>query len=160
MVLSLTEQLRDRCQHAGLRHYRLQAGLCMLAFLACGRLAAQPPITALAFAPEGDAVLAGSQSGVSVYSWPDLQLRQQLECRSENVHDIAFAMDAKRFAVGGGLPSQAGYVEFYTWPACTSLGSTAEHQDSVLSVTWLDDLLLASSSLDHEILIWDSQQLK
>ena len=26
-------------------------------------------------------------------------------------------------------------------------------------MTWLDDLLLASSSLDHEILIWDSQQL-
>ena len=36
-------------------------------------LAAAPPITALAFAPGGDAVVVGSQAGLSVLSWPGLE---------------------------------------------------------------------------------------
>ncbi len=46
----------------------------LIAILFCSTsTAAEPPITALRFSPEGDAVVIGSQAGVYVRSWPDLK---------------------------------------------------------------------------------------
>ena len=57
-------------------------------------LAAEPPVTSIAIAPNGRTVAAGSQAGVIAYRWCDLKpLNRQVETRVSNVHDLAFSPD-------------------------------------------------------------------
>ena len=115
----------------------------------------KPPITSLAFTPDGQAVIAGSQAGLSVHSWPDLTQQKTIETVLVNVHDLAFSPNGKLFAVAGGTPSEEGLVEVFDWPSGKSSFVVDNHKDSVMSVVWIDDASFASASLDHEIVVWD-----
>ncbi|MGY8771217.1 MAG: WD40 repeat domain-containing protein [Pirellulales bacterium] len=116
---------------------------------------AEPPVTALAFAPDGNSVIACSQSGLQVYSWPELDQQKQLKVSAINLHDIAFSPSGDRLAVGGGSPAEDGSVEILSWPSGKSLQVLRNHSDSVTSVAWRDDSSLASASLDSTVNIWD-----
>ncbi len=58
--------------------------------------ATEPPITAMAFAPDGKSVVAASQIGVQVFSWPDLRHQQTIEASSANLHCVAFSPSGDR----------------------------------------------------------------
>jgi WD40 repeat protein len=116
---------------------------------------AEPPVTAIAFTPDGQSVLVGSQSGVVVHSWPELQRQRSLETRLLSIHDLAFSPDGSRLAAAGGFPAEQGLVEIFSWPGGESLLSLDSHTDSVLAVDWDSDSSLATASLDHEIALWD-----
>lgn len=117
-------------------------------------LNAQPPVTAVRFDSAAQSLVACSQSGVTVYDWPSLRQRSLIRCASPNLHDLAFSPSGDRLAVAGGTPTEEGTVALYSWPAGELLRTLAAHQDSVMSVQWLDDVTLASASLDSEIKIW------
>lgn len=117
-------------------------------------LAAPAPITTVAFSPDGKAVVAGSQAGVRVFSWPDLQLAHSLTTQLVNIHDLKFSPDGKHLAVGGGEPAESGAVEILAWPSGESQTLLAGHTDSVLGVAWRSNAQLASASLDHEVVLW------
>ncbi|MCE9526699.1 MAG: hypothetical protein K8R36_11675, partial [Planctomycetales bacterium] len=59
--------------------------------IAASVLAAEPtaPVTAIAFAPEGNAVVAASQMGVATYSWPELKLLKRSKPPFSHLHDLA-----------------------------------------------------------------------
>lgn len=116
-----------------------------------------PPITSLAFAPDGKSVVSGSQAGVRVYSWPDLRPRTAHAVGFDNLHDIAFSPDGERLAVGGGFPARDGRVETLSWPWLESLAAVQEQKDSVTSIAWRDENTLASASLDHSIALWNME---
>lgn len=118
--------------------------------------AAEPPITALAFVPDGSALVSCSQSGVHVHNWPDLQVVRSLQTSLVNVHDLAFSPDAQRLAVAGGTPAESGGVEVLSWPDGEALFVCGDHEDSVLAVSWLDDSRLAMASLDHAVTVWNT----
>lgn len=124
--------------------------------LACSTfsIAAPAPITTVAFSPDGKAVVTGSQAGVRVYSWPDLQPTHSLPTRLVNIHDLKFSPDGKHLAVGGGEPAESGAVEILAWPSGESQTLLEGHTDSVLGVAWRSDEQLASASLDHEVVLW------
>jgi WD40 repeat protein len=106
-----------------------------------------PPITAVAFAPEGDAVVVGSQAGVEVRTWPALQQTTKLPAELANVHDLAFSPDGKMLAVAGGEPGAEGTVELYGWPQRHLIRRVSPHEDVVYAVAWRSDgkqLALAS----------------
>jgi len=117
----------------------------------------QPPITALVFTPDGDAVVAASQRGLQVFDWPELTLVKTIPVRLPNLHDLGFSPAGDRIAVGGGDPSEAGLVEVISWPLGESLRQLGGHDDSVFAGAFRDDSALLSAGFDKRIVLWDLQ---
>ena len=115
---------------------------------------AEPPITSVVFTPDHHSVLAGSQAGVALYSWPELELKKQFEVEMLNVHLLSFSPDAKHLAIAGGNPAEIGYVEVFEWPTMKSLKRIGNHEDSVSDVCWLDPSVFMTASLDKSIKTW------
>ena len=117
-------------------------------------VANEPPITALAFTPEAKQVVAVSQSGIHVYSWPELDHKRAIRTSALNLHCLAFSPNEKYLAVGGGAPSEEGVVEVFSWPEGEPVTRFDSHKDSVRSVVWQDDVKLLSGSIDRDIKLW------
>ena len=123
--------------------------------LFCSIGTAEPPITTVAFAPDGRSFVTGSQSGVMTYHWPSLELMSTLTTRIENVHDLVFSSDGSHLAIAGGIPAESGSIEVLQWPAGNSISLCRGHSDTVQAVCWIDASSIASASLDHSICVWD-----
>ncbi|MEM6470687.1 MAG: WD40 repeat domain-containing protein [Planctomycetota bacterium] len=139
------------------REYGRYFGGCLLLWvsLTSAASATEPPITALAFAPGGESIVAVSQDGVQVFSWPALTRKRTIEISTPNLHCLAFSPDGKHVAVGGGRPSEEGVVEVLSWPAGQLVATLDDHQDSIRSVGWVDESRLMTTSIDHEIKRWN-----
>ena len=120
--------------------------------------AAKPPITAVAFTPDGASIVAVSQSGLHVHAWPKLDWQRTIEASAPNLHCVAFSPSGKHVAVGGGSPSEEGVVEVFSWPEGKSVARTNDHHDSVRCVVWQNDARFLSASIDREIKLWDLQE--
>ncbi|QDV37634.1 WD40 repeat domain-containing protein [Tautonia plasticadhaerens] len=118
-------------------------------------LGEEPPITALAFSPDGSAVVAASQRGLLVLDWPGLTERATFETASPNPHALAFSPSGNRLAVGGGSPASEGTVEIRAWPGLESLLGASCHDDSVLDLAWRDGRTIVAASLDRSIVLLD-----
>ncbi|MDG1892579.1 MAG: WD40 repeat domain-containing protein [Verrucomicrobiota bacterium] len=116
--------------------------------------AGEPPITALSFTPEANHVVAVSQSGVQVFTWPKLDHIRTIETSTPNLHCLAFAPNRKHLAVGGGAPSEEGVVEVFSWPQGERVARFAGHKDSVRSLVWQDHVKLLTGSIDRDIKLW------
>ena len=116
----------------------------------------EPPVVAVAFTPDGDSVVACSQSGLQVLSWPQLERQANIKVSAANLHDVAIAPSGDRLAVAGGNPSEEGTIELLSWPDGKSLQNLEGHDDSIMAVRWRGDSKLASASLDHSVVIWDT----
>lgn len=114
-----------------------------------------PPITSLAFSPNGKSIVASSQAGLHVYSWSKLTLQKVIKVKAHNILDLAFSPDGDRLAVGGGNPATEGMIEIFSWPDGKSLRILREHHDSVMAVAWQNASSLASASMDRDIILWD-----
>ena len=119
-------------------------------------IAADPPITSIAFAPDGQSVVASSQSGLQVFSWPELKLQRILQASSPNLHDVGFSPAGDRLAVAGGTPAEEGTIEIFSWPDGKCLQVLDDHYDSVMAVVWRNDSSVAAASLDHEVNLYDT----
>ena len=119
-----------------------------------------PPITDVAFAPDGKSLVSVSQKGLQIFSWPELQLQRTVETSSANLHCLVFSPDGSQLAVGGGNPSEEGIVEIFSWPECQSQWKLSGHTDSVLSVAWKGNMNLVSASLDRSLHLWDLETKK
>jgi WD40 repeat protein len=118
---------------------------------------ALPPITALAFTPDGKLVVAASQRGLQVLQWPELTVARTISIKTPNLHDLAFSPAGDRIAIGGGDPSEAGLVELVSWPRGESVRQVGDHHDSVFASAFRDDSQLLSGGLDKRIVLWDLQ---
>jgi len=120
--------------------------------------AVEPPITALAFSPDGKNVLAGSQAGVRVLSWPELKPVRTVATKLSHVHDLAFAPDGKTLAIAGGSPAERGTLELIHWPDEQLLHRLDLHKDLIHSVAWSSDSkLLATASADRMVAVVNAQ---
>lgn len=99
--------------------------------------AGEPPITAVAFAPDGKQVLLGSQAGIQIRSWPELEpIEKTIATQLVHVHDLAFAPDGRHLLVAGGAPAEQGAIEVLSWPEAEPIRRIAEHDDVVYRVAW------------------------
>lgn len=119
--------------------------------------AQNPPVTDIAFAPDGKSLVSCSQQGLQVFSWPGLKLQNTVEASSANLHCLGFSPDGTRLAVGGGDPSEEGLVEVFSWPDCQSRTKLSYHDDSVVSIVWRDNRDLVSAGLDRLLVEWNLQ---
>lgn len=119
--------------------------------------AAEPPITGLAFAPDGQSVVVASQAGVVVRSWPALEKTAEIATGLVSIHDLAFSPGGQYLAIAGGTPAEDGQVEICQWPGGQLLYSCRGHEDTILAVAWKNDVEFATGSLDREIVVWDAK---
>lgn len=112
----------------------------------------EPPVTALAFAPDGRSVVVGSQAGLTVRSWPDLKPARVLDTAMSHVHDLAFSPRGDVLAVGGGSPAESGAVELFRWPEGRRFYHDEPHEDVIYALAWRSDgEAWASASLDRTV---------
>lgn len=109
-----------------------------LLLVAANLLAAEPPtpVTALVFAPEGNSLLAASQNGVAIYSWPELKLLKRTKPPFSHLHDLAFSPDGTRLAIAGGEPQEKGGVEIVEWPGLKQVQRIDAGKDAVYGMAW------------------------
>lgn len=96
-----------------------------------------PPVyTAAVFAPDGQAVILGSHSGIELRSWPNLDLMRRIECGLDTIHDLAFSPNHEWLLVAGGSAARFGEVEIWHWPDERMTKRLRCHDDVVMRVAW------------------------
>ncbi len=120
----------------------------------------EPPVTDIAFAPDGESLIACSQKGLQVFSWPKLKLQSTVKVSLANLHCLEFSPDGNQLAVGGGNPSETGGIEIFSWPENQSKIKLFHHDDSVMSVFWQGNHILVAASLDRLLTRWDLKTKK
>ena len=122
--------------------------------------ATDPPITSVAFSPDGKWVVACSQAGISLFSYPKLEKQKTIEAAASNLLCLNFSPDGKHLAVGGGNPTEEGIVEIFSWPGLEPVAEFSEHHDSVRALVWQNKNRLFSASLDRSVKQWDLKRTK
>jgi WD40 repeat protein len=115
----------------------------------------QPPITAVAIAPDDGTIVAVSQAGVVRYRLPELAVVGQSIESAPNLHCVAFSPSGSLLAVGGGYPAQQGTIDIFDWPSMSTRRQIQAHQDSVMDTAWRDESTLISVGLDRQVFRWD-----
>lgn len=111
-----------------------------------------PPITAVAIDEQNSWAIEGSQAGLSVRCWPELNSIRVLPTQLDHIHDIALSPDGTMLAVAGGTPAELGAVELYQWPAGELWKRMEPHEDLVYAVAWRSDSkLFALASADRTV---------
>jgi WD40 repeat protein len=100
---------------------------------------AAPPITCAVFAADGEQVIVGSQLGLEVRSWPQLENSRRIATRLTNVHDLAFSPSGDALAAVGGRPGEVGELEIFAWPSGEALAHRKLGPDLLYAVAWLND---------------------
>ncbi len=100
---------------------------------------AEPPFTAVAFSPDYQQVLLGSQRGMEVRSWPELSFETTIPTELIHVHDMCFSPDGKMLLAAGGSPAEKGVVEMLSWPDRKLVRRLECHEDVIYAVGWSPD---------------------
>ncbi|OAI54723.1 hypothetical protein AYO44_14345 [Planctomycetaceae bacterium SCGC AG-212-F19] len=130
--------------------------LTVAAGSALGGETAGPAVTALAATPDGKGFVRASQAGV-VYGLAMGKEQRAIATGLDHVLALAFSLDGKHLAIGGGSPAEAGVVELCDWPGGKQARRLEGHEDVVTDVKWLGrGNLLATASMDRTIRIWDA----
>jgi WD40 repeat protein len=117
--------------------------------------------TAAVFSADGQHIILGSQAGVEIRSWPDLQSLETIPTQLEHVHDLSFSSDGQTMLIAGGSPAETGIVEVIDWKTRTTRSTVPCHDDVVYQVRWSDDdRSWATTSADGVCKIFDSQSIE
>ncbi|MFO0906245.1 MAG: hypothetical protein U0939_24775 [Pirellulales bacterium] len=108
--------------------------------------ASQPPVTALVLHPRGDLLIAGSQSGLQFYTWPELRPQQRQTTSVLQMHDLAIDAGGQRLLVAGGEPAQSGRIELLDLQQREPNRTVRLGDDVVYRVRWAaqDRLIVAA----------------
>lgn len=118
--------------------------------------AAEPPITAAAFSPDGKSIVVGSQSGIRQLGWPEFEEQRSLATELSHVHDLRFSPDGQRLAAVGGIPAESGGIEIFRWPERQLLHRRMAGEDVVYQLSWRGDSeALATAGPDLEANLFD-----
>ncbi len=98
-----------------------------------------PPITSLAYSPDGKRIVGGSQAGIMIRDSETGEVVESVDVEMDNVHDVAFSPDGKTLIVAGGNPGESGAVELRKWPTLERQQELLLHDDVIYSVDFSAD---------------------
>lgn len=112
--------------------------LCSLLLVAVpSELIAQaPPITALAYLPQSQQVIIGSQRGIERLAYPSMKAVGSLTTQLEQVHDLAISPVGGWMLASGGTPGESGEVELWSLVDGNLTHTFKTHSDLVYGVAW------------------------
>lgn len=124
------------------------------------RVQAPPPITALAYSPDGKLLAVGTHKAVRFF---DPSAGDEISLLSEQpgkVTALTFSHDGYRLAVASCSPGTAGEVYLYAvsqeWSGRKPERVLAAHKDVILDLAFSPDgKLLATTGYDRLIKLWD-----
>jgi WD40 repeat protein len=117
------------------------------------------PVTALAFSPDGEAVVASGYHELTLWKMVDGTPTRRIPGTAERIHDIAYSPDGKWLATASGDPGQFGSVQL--WIAEAGGGGKLardllETTDSVFAVAFSPDgTKLAAAGADRALRVWE-----
>ena len=130
----------NTCEINNMSHIRcISLALLFLADCFSAACVAQSPITASVFSSDSKWVLAGSQQGVAIFSWPELKQSRIVDCGLDSIHAMAMSKDGKRLYVGGGSPGRCGIVQQRDWPDLKLERTWNDHPDVVYAISLNED---------------------
>jgi WD40 repeat protein len=113
------------------------------------------PITALAFTPNGSALVSNESRRVDIRSTKDGAIQSHVPCELPKITSLAFDTRGEILAVAGGEPGVRGEVRLLDWPAGTIRQRFTNAQDIATGAAFnADGTLLGVASADHKARVW------
>ena len=110
------------------------------------------PVTAIAFAPEGNSVVVATTHEVAELSWPQLKLLRKLPVELAHFHDAAFAPGGQILAIAGGKPAESGGLVLLSWPKIEPRREFEIGSDVIHRAVWYPEgNKLALACADHTV---------
>jgi WD40 repeat protein len=110
------------------------------------------PVTAIAFAPEGNSVVVATTHEVAELSWPQLKLLRKLSVELAHFHDAAFAPGGQILAIAGGKPAESGGLVLLSWPDIEPRREFEVGDDVIHRAVWYPEgNKMALACADHTV---------
>ncbi len=117
---------------------------------------APPPVTSMAFSPDGKSLAVASYKEVVLVDPSSGTTLRHLTGFPDQVTAVAFSPDGTRLAGAGGSPGRQGEVRLWETRQWREVGVLRGHDDTVLALAWRPGSdQLATASLDKRILVWN-----
>jgi WD40 repeat protein len=114
-------------------------------------------VESMAFSPDGKTLLTGSFQELTAWDVAKGQPKQHVGGFADRVCAIAFSADGKKFATGGGAPTEDGEIKVFDAATCKPFAEVkAGHSDTVFGVAFSPDgKLLATCGADKFVKVWE-----
>jgi len=114
-------------------------------------------VESMAFSPDGKLLLTGSFQELTVWDMQKGEPKQRLSGFVDRVCVIAFTTDGKKFATGGGAPTEDGEIKIFDTDTGKLFAEVkAGHSDTVFGVAFSPDgKLLATCGADKFVKVWE-----
>ena len=147
---------------------KIAANFCLLLLLLAPSYlhATDAPVLDLEFTREGNYLIAISQSGLTVYRWPELTLAksESIEQASRLVssvldtpQDLHVSKYHDMITISGGPATEAGVSLSFSLPSWELKTRQQFHEDSVMATQWIDATRLLSAGMDSQISLWSPE---
>ena len=127
--------------------------------LAAGVALAPPPMTGVAYSPDGEQIVAISQNGLTIHDGKSLEILRLLMFRMPQTTAVQFSPSGKRLVVVGGAPAEWGGVHILDWPVPDNVDpqllSVAD--DVLYGAVWLSETQLALAGSDGEFSVFNAE---
>jgi hypothetical protein len=127
----------------------------VLAWLCAGASLDATPVTALAFSPDGAALVHNGDRAVEVRSPRDAAVQRRIGCPLPKITALAFSPDGRWLAAAGGEPGLRGEAILFSWPEGVLKHRFGNHGDLVTGIAF-DPAggRLVTASADHSAKVW------
>lgn len=115
-----------------------------------------PPIAALAFSPEGNALAVGGYHEVTFWAPTTGKLLGRLPTGAERIHALEYSRDGKLLLEAGGTPGRTGEVVLWDLASKRPARELLKAEDVVFAATFSpDNKQVAAGGADRLFRIWD-----
>ncbi len=97
---------------------------------------APPPVTGLAFSPDGKTLAVEGYKEVVVVDPSNGKTKRHLAGFPEQVTAVAFSSDGKFLAASGGTPGRQGEVHIWAVESWSEIKILRGHADTILALAW------------------------
>ena len=125
------------------------------------RSVAKPPVTALAYSPDGKLLAVAKFRTVEIIAADTKKIVHTLGGHPGKINDLRFTADGSRLVVAGGVTGLYGQAQIWDIETGKSVNTIRGHRDTLyVALPSPDGKILATAGYDRRIILWDLQTLK